>query len=109
MSEEAQRFRDFVALVLVLLPFVDWTAVYLLWRAIKGAGNKAGIALKERFTVALMLAIVVSLNAIIGWAVLADVTLPPGVGLTILATSLIMVSAPNLYWLYLYSWDKFKK
>lgn len=109
MSEEASRFRDFVAVVLLILPIVDWSAVYLLWKALRGAGNRAGVALKERFTVAVFLAITVSLNALIGLVVLLDITLPSGFALAILATSLIMVSAPNLYWLYLYSWDKFKK
>lgn len=103
------EFRDFIALVLVLLPAIDLTAVVLLWRAVKKAGDKAGIALKERLTVAIMLWIVVSLNGLLGWAVLLDITLPPGVGLAILATSLILVSMPNLYWLYIYSQNKFKK
>lgn len=108
MSDEVARFRDFVAIVLLFLPIVDWTAVWLLRKAVQYT-KVPGIALKERLTVAIFLAITVTLNAIIGAAVVFDITLPTGMGLAILAVSLIMVSVPNLYWLYLYSWNKFKK
>lgn len=108
MNSELERFRDFIALVLLLLPIFDWTAVWILRRAIKHA-PVVSVALKERFVVALLLAITVSMNALIGLVVLLDITLPPGIALAILASSLVMVSAPNLYWLYLYGSNRIKK
>jgi putative Mn2+ efflux pump MntP len=98
-------FTSVVAVILILLPISDWTATFILQNAAKKNNN---IALKERRNVAAILAIAVSLNAVLGAVRVTESHIHPFLAILILSTSLILVSVPNLYWLSLFIRDKLR-
>src|SRR5215217_5287866 len=97
-----------IALMLFIIPVFDWTASFILHRASKLASHE-NIALRERSRIAVVLAIVTSLNAILASFRLFDLHVPPEGAVFILSISLLLVSVPNLYWLSLYYRNKLRK
>lgn len=101
----------FVALILLVLPFFDWTAVYILRKTRQTAeqDGRKHIALRERSVMAKVLATAVSMNAVLAIIRIFHPDIPGWMPLIILSISLILVSIPNLYWLSLYVRNKFGK
>lgn len=101
-------FVFFVSVILLVLPLADWTATIILHRASKKV-QTPNLALKERTRMALVLALASTLNGFLASVVIFQ--LRPGAELftVILAISLILGSVPNLYWLFLYYSNRFKK
>lgn len=97
-----------VSLILFIVPIFDWTASVILHRASKLADHE-NIALHERAKIAIILAVVTSLNAILASFRLFDLHVPPEGAVLILSASLILVSVPNLYWLSLYYRNRLRK
>jgi uncharacterized membrane protein len=97
-----------VAIILLLLPIVDWTATYILHKASKQASIR-NIALKERSRMAMVLATATTLNGFIALNRLTPLNINNLLIIVVLSISLILVSVPNLYWLWLYYQSKFHK
>lgn len=97
-----------IALVLICLPFFDWTASIILHRAAKKAGDK-GIAVHERARMATVLAIATSINGLLGVNRVFVLGLAQPVTLILLSIALILISVPNIYWLILYRRHRIKK
>lgn len=104
-------FTFIVAIVLLLLPISDWTATYILRKATKRAHalHKDNIALKERATIARVLAIVSTINGIFALIRLTSITPGPIIVTILLTLSFILSSVPNLYWLWLYYRNRLHK
>ena len=100
-------FTFVVALLLFVLPIVDWTAAYLLYRAYKQSNNN--LAIKERGRMAGVLAIATTLNGVLATFRLLEVHPSSAFVLLILSVSLLLVSIPDMYWLYLYFGNRFRK
>lgn len=94
------------------MPIADWSAFYILRKVYKSS-DAPSIAVRERYFVATVLAIVTTINAILGanaieTRITGNPILPPGIPLIILSFSLILVSLPNMYWLWLYFTKRLK-
>jgi len=100
-------FTFFVALVLLILPVIDWTAVHIIREAAKQAPNN--IAIKERMFTAGVLALASSLNGFLALIRLFDLHPGSQVAILILSASLILGSLPNMYWLSLYYRNSLRK
>jgi len=96
-----------VALVLLILPVIDWTAVHIIREAAKQAPNN--IAIKERMFTAGVLALASSLNGFLALIRLFDLHPGSQVAILILSASLILGSLPNMYWLSLYYRNSLRK
>jgi hypothetical protein len=100
-------FTFIVALILLVLPIVDWTAVHVIRQAAKQAPNN--IAIKERLFTAGVLALASSLNGFLAMIRLLDLHPGSQVAILILSASLILGSLPNIYWLSLYYRNSLRK
>lgn len=97
--------RDVLAVILVLLPVVDWATALMLLAA---AHRNPGItALSERAHTALLLALSATLAGTLGLVRLGEVYIPNDVAILLLGISLVLVSLPALYWLVLYLTGRF--
>lgn len=91
-----------VALFLLIVPPIDYIVAYLLYRASKKTHSVGGIALRERATVALFLAAATTINAVLALLRLTNTRVPSEVGITLLLTSLVLVTLPNIVWIITY-------
>lgn len=97
--------RDALAVLLVLLPAVDWMTALIL---ISAARRHPGItALTERAHTALLLALSATLAGVLGLVRLGEVVLSNDLAIVLLGLSLVLVSLPALYWLVLYLTGRF--
>lgn len=90
---------DVLAVVLIVLPPVDWLVAMILGRLTMQ--HPEIVFLRDRAVTAVILAAAASAAGIIAWARLGLFELPDGAGLVILAFICIAVSLPALYWLAL--------
>lgn len=100
-------FSTLVAITLIILPIASWTATYIL-RKIYKKSQPYQIAIKERYMVAIILALVTTINAELAINRLTGNQANNTVMLALLAISLILVSVPNIYWLWLYATNRFR-
>jgi len=103
-----ELFTFIVALILVVLPVVDWTASIILYRA-SAKVNHTNIALKERGQMAGVLATASTLGGVLALFRLFELHPPNIIALFILSGALILSSVPNLYWLSLYFGNRLRK
>lgn len=101
-----ETFTFIVSIILVLLPISDWTATFILRSAAKKSNS---VALKERRNVAGILALAVSLNAILATIRLTEIHIDGIWAVMILSASLLLISVPNLYWLSLFLRNRLHK
>lgn len=104
-----ELFTFIVALLLLGSPFVDWTATYILYRAYK-KGKTSGhntIALSERATMAAVLSLASTANSILAVNRIFELHINNFLAVGVLAFSLLLVSVPNTYWLWLYLKNRF--
>jgi len=97
-----------LAIILLVLPAVDWGVSYILYRASRKLKH-SNLALKERGQMAGVLATASTLNAILALIRLGSLHIEPIYPILILGASLILGSVPNIYWLILYSENRLRK
>lgn len=103
-----QVFLFFVALILLILPVIDWTASLILYRASKKINHK-NIALKERGQMAGVLATASTLSGLIAANRMFHLNIDSIIIIILLSISLILASIPNMYWLTLYLRSRLRK
>ena len=101
-------FTFIVALIVIVMPVIDWYVVWTIFRLSREA-EPANLALLERGRVATMLALATTIAAGLAAVRLFDLHPPTPVTLVMLSIILLLIGMPNLYWLYLYSRNKFRK
>lgn len=95
------ELRLLFAWTVLMFPFIDVTAAYLLWREVRRtAGAPRGLV--ERAWVATAIAAASLLIAVLGASVLAKLVLPPFAGLAILLIAIGLPSVASLGWLVRY-------
>lgn len=93
---------NIVALFLLIAPPIDYTVAYLLYRASRRAPDGKGIAIRERATVAILLATATTINAVIALLRLFHIGLAANTAVLLLAISLTLVTLPNIVWAITY-------
>lgn len=104
-------FTFIVAVLLLILPVSDWTASYILGKAARlaHATHRDNVALKERATIAKILALASTINGSIALFRLTSFNPGPVIITFLLSATFILSSIPNLYWLWLYYQNKLHK
>lgn len=97
---------DYIAALLVLLAGVNVVSTVIL---VAAALRHHWAALRERATVAVILALIAVGAAFLGLNRLRILNLPPEVPVAILAIGLVLVSAPSLIWLWGYLSGRFEE
>lgn len=95
------EFFNVLALALILLPFIDWTAVLIVLRAFHRRPDLA--SLKDRLLVAFGIAALSTLFAVLALSRLEQITLPNDIVGVVLTTIVLFLSLVNLafirrYW-----------
>lgn len=103
-----ETFTFIIALILIVLPIIDWYVAIKLYRVYKKYGSD-NAALKERGIVAGILATASTLSASLAFVRLLDLHPGTPVTLGILSAILLLIGVPNLYWLLLYSRNQLRK
>ena len=93
-------WSDWLALVLLFLPVVDWAAVWVLGRVIRRFPRHA--SLRERRTVARAIAFVTTFFAFLALARLGHITLPNDFIATVLVALIVGLSMVNALFLVRY-------
>ena len=96
---------DVVATALIMLAAFDWAVTMMLVIAARHVGEPA---LTERAATSVVLTFGATLGAILGMVVLADVTLPRGFGLSLIALAFAIISVPQVLWLVSWMNGKFR-
>lgn len=90
---------DAIAVVLLLLPPLDWAVALLLVNISRSYPSV--VTLRERALAAVVCAVVATSAGILAWVRLGALTLPSGSIILILAFALVLSSVPSLYWGYM--------
>lgn len=96
---------DFLVVLLVILPPIDWLAVVFLGHASRR--HPQILVLKERTVASVVTAIVASIAGLLAWARLGFLSIRGEDALFILAATLVLASVPSLYWLTLLATGRF--
>ena len=103
-----EAFTFVVAILLIILFIADWSASYILHRLARQSPVN-NIAIKERASMATILALSSSINVILATTRLFELKIGGFSALVLLSISLILGSVPNLYWLSLYYRNRLRK
>ena len=90
---------DALAVLLILLIPFNWFVALLL--AYISRKYPHILSLKERAVAAVICAIVATLAGVLAWSRLGVIDVSGSLALVLIATGLILVSVPQLYWLFL--------
>lgn len=90
--------------LLVVAAAIDWIATVTLVRA---AFRVKEAALQERATAAVILTFAASVIALLSLAFIFRITLPEGVGTSLLVGALLLLSLPQMVWVVAYEFGRF--
>lgn len=94
------RALDVVAILLLILLVVDWASTMTMLRLRNAAPRNTALA--SRTFSAFVLSMVATLAAILAVAELLREQVPPVMSTVIIAGSFLLVSVPQVHWLWLY-------
>lgn len=94
-----------IAFIIIFIPLLAWVSSYILYKALH---TFKGTALQERTYMAIILSTAMTLDSILIANRAFNIRFGDTIILLILGISMIFVSVPNIYWLYLYIGNKFK-
>lgn len=87
---------DAIAVLLLLLPPIDWAVALLLVNVSHSHPNV--VTLRERALAAVICAVAATAAGLLAWVRLGAFALPTGGALALIAFVLILSSVPSLYW-----------